>query len=166
MTEADLLPALRSPWAMFVLRNRAKDISGFDVERRWANDLIDLGLSSDAVVALAILQDEEWQEAPPLVDTILRELSINPEDKPRLLSFIRHQITLAIENGADPRRHARDGMLFASEFHDLPGYDGVLDVFYDIDDTFDLEAAGIEVDPSLKTLGARRWALKQLGDQK
>lgn len=151
---------------MFVLRNRAKDISGFDVERRWATDLIDLGLSSDAVVALAILRDEEWKAAPPLVDAVLRELSIDPADKPQLLRFIRHQIALVIENGADPRMHVRDGMLFASEFHDLPGYDGVLDVFYEIDDTFDLEAAGIEGDPSLKTLGAKRWALKQLGEQK
>jgi hypothetical protein len=52
MVEADLPPALRSPWAIFVLRNRAQDISGFDVERSWANDLINLGLSSEAVVAL------------------------------------------------------------------------------------------------------------------
>lgn len=151
---------------MFILRNRAQDISGFDVERRWANDLINLGLSSDAVVALAILRDEEWQEAPPLVDTILRELSVDPADKPRLLRLIRHQIALAIENGADPRRQARDGMLFASEFHDLPGYDGVLDVFYGIDDEFDLEAAGIDFDPSLKELGAKNWTLKQLREQK
>lgn len=166
MFEADLPPALRSPWAIFVLRNRAQDISGFDVERSWANDLINLGLSSDAVVALAILRDEEWQEAPPLVDKILRELSINPTDKPRLLRFIRHQIALAIENGGDPRSHAREGMLFASEFHDLPGYDGVLDIFYAIDDEFDLEASGIDFDPSLKKLGAKRWALKQLREQK
>lgn len=166
MVEADLTPALRSPWAIFVLRNRAQDISGFDVERRWANDLINLGLSSDAVVALAILRDEEWQEATPLVDTILRELSVDPTDKPRLLHFIRRQIALSIENGADPRAHAREGMLFASEFHDLPGYDGVLNVFYDIDNEFDLEASGIEFDPSLTELGAKNWTLKQLREQK
>lgn len=166
MADADLPPALRSPWAMFVLRNKAQEISGFDVERRWANDLISLGLSSDAVVALAILRDEEWQEAPPLVDTILRELLIDPTEKLRLLHLIRHQIALAIENGGDPRTHARDGMLFASEFHDLPGYDGVLDVFYAIDDEFDLEASGIDFDPSLKKLGAKNWALKQLREPK
>jgi hypothetical protein len=166
MVEADLPPALRSPWAIFVLRNRAQDISGFDVERSWANDLINLGLSSEAVVALAILRDEERQEAPPLVDTILRELSVDPADKPRLLRLIRHQIVLAIENGGDPRTHAREGMLLASEFHDLPGYDGVLDVFYDIDDEFDLEAAGIEFDPSFKKLGAKHWTLRRLREQK
>lgn len=121
---------------------------------------------SDAVVSLAILRDEEWREAPPLVDAILRELSIDPEDKPRLLHFIRHQIALAVENGADPRAHAREGMLFASEFHNLPGYDGVLDVFYGIDDEFDLEASGIEFDPSLQELGAKNWTLKQLRERK
>lgn len=57
-------------------------------------------------------------------------------------------------------------MLFASEFYDLPGYDGVLDVFYAIDDEFDLEASGIDFDPSLKKLGAKNWALKQLREQK
>lgn len=166
MADAELLPALRSPWARFVLRNRVKGILGIDVERRWASDLLTLGMTSEAVIALAILRDEEWQEAAPLVDAILRELSIDPTDKPNLLRFLRSQIVLSIENGADPKAQARDGMLLASDFHDLPGYDGVLDVFYWIDDEFDLLASGIKFDPSLQELGAKNWALKQLRERK
>lgn len=162
MVEADLPPALRSPWALFVLRNRAQGVGGTDVERRWANDLMQLGLTSEAVVALAILRDDEGQQAPTLVNTVLRELSVDPEDKPRLLHLIRHQIALAIEGGADPRTHVRTGMLLASEFHDLPGYDGVLDVFYAIDAEFDLEAAGLKPDPDIRKLGATAWTLNQL----
>jgi hypothetical protein len=139
---------------------------GVDVERRWADDLLALGMTSEAVVALAILRDEEWQEAATLVDAILRELSIDPTDKPNLLRFMRSQIVLAIENGADPKAQAREGMLLASEFHDLPGYDGVLNVFYWIDDEFDLVASGIKSDPSLQELGAKNWTLKQLREQK
>lgn len=151
---------------MFVLRNRAQDISGFDVERHWADDLLTLGMGSEAVVALAILRDDEWQEAGPLVDEILRELSIDPTDKPSLLRYIRSQIELAIENGADPKTQAREGMLLASEFHDLAGYDGVLDVFYWIDDEFDLMESGIRFDPSLQELRGKNWTLKQLREQK
>ncbi|MFN6981011.1 MAG: hypothetical protein ACK4NU_03705 [Brevundimonas sp.] len=162
MVEVDLPPALQSPWARFVIRNRTQGILGIDVERRWADDLLALGLTSDAVVALAILRDEEWNETEPLVDAILRELSVDPTDKPRLLHIIRSQIVLAIENGADPQEQAREGMLLASEFHDLPGYDGVLDVFYGIDDEFDLLASGISFDPSFEELGAKTWTLKQL----
>ena len=166
MVEADLPPALRSPWARFVLRNCAQEILGIDVERRWADDLLTLGMTSDAVVALAILRDEEWQEAATLVDAILRELSIDPTDKPGLLRIIRSQIALAIENGADPKAQVRDGLLLASEFFDLPGYSGVLDVFYWIDDEFDLVESGIRIDPSLQELGPKNWALKQLREQK
>ena len=165
MAEVDLPRALRSRWARFVLRNRALGVLGTDVERRWANDLLALGMTSDAVVALAILRDEEWREAAPLVDAILRELSIDPTDKPNLLHFIRSQIVLAIEAGADPQTQARDGMRLASEFHDLPGYDGVLDVFYWIDDELALMTSGIESDPSLEELGARAWTLKRLREQ-
>lgn len=162
MADAELPSALRSPWARFALRNRVKGILGSDVERRWAGDLLTLGMTSEAVVALAILRDEEWQASPPLVDEILRELSIDPNDKPKLLHLIRRQIAFAIENGADPREQAREGMLLASEAHDLPGYDGVLDIFYWLDDEFDLVASGIKADPDLQTLGAKRWMLKQL----
>lgn len=123
-------------------------------------------MTSDAVVALAILRDEEWLEAAQLVDAILRELSIDPTDKPNLLRLIRSQIMLAIEDGADPKAQAREGMLLASEFNDLPGYDGVLDVFYWIDDEFDLVASGIKSDPSLQELGAKNWTLKQLREQR
>lgn len=139
---------------------------GIDVERRWADDLLAFGMTSDAVVALAILRDEEWLEAAQLVDAILRELSIDPTDKPNLLRLIRSQIMLAIEDGADPKAQAREGMLLASEFNDLPGYDGVLDVFYWIDDEFDLVASGIKSDPSLQELGAKNWTLKQLREQR
>ena len=165
MVDTDLIPALRSSWAQFVLRNQLENIAGIDVERRWANDLLNLGMTSDAVVALAILRDDEWQEAAPLVEAILRELSIDPGNKPQLLRFLRLQIGLAIENGADPRAMAREGVLLASACHDLPGYDGVFDVFYWIDDEFDLVASGIKSDPSLRELGAKNWTLKQLRDR-
>lgn len=166
MDDADIPPALRSSWARFVLRNRVQGVLGIDVERLWADDLLTLGVTSEAVIALAILRDEEWKEAAPLVDAILRELSIDPTDKPNLVRLIRSQIVLAIENGADPRAEVREGMLFASECHDLPGYDGALDVFYEIEDEFDLVAAGITFDPSLQRLGTKNWTLKQLRQQK
>ncbi len=57
-------------------------------------------------------------------------------------------------------------MLLASAFHDLPGYDGALDVFYSIDDEFDLHASGIDFDPDLQKLGPKNWALKQLREPK
>ncbi len=166
MADADLPPALQSPWARFVLRNRAQGISGLDVERYWADELLTLGMDSEAVVALAILRDDEWQEAAPLVDEILRELSIDPNDKRNLLRVMRSQIVFAIENGADPKAQAKEGMLLASEFHDLPDYDGVLDVFYWIDDEFDLLESGVRFDPSLQDLGKKNWTLKQLREQK
>lgn len=53
-------------------------------------------------------------------------------------------------------------MLLASEFHDLPGCNGVLDVFYAIDDEFDLRAWGFSLDPSFEKLGAKAWILKKL----
>lgn len=162
MDDADLPPALRSPWARFVLRNRVQGVLGIDVERRWADDLLTLGVTSEAVIALAILRDEEWKEAAPLVDAILREVAIDPTDKPNLVRLIRYQLVAAIENGADPRAEAREGMLLASECHDLPGYDGALDDFYWIDEQFELIAVGVWCDPSLQELGAKNWMLQQL----
>lgn len=166
MDNVDLPPALRSPWAKLVLRNRVQDILGIDIERRWASDLLTFGMTSDAVVELAILRDEEWKEAAALVDVILRESSVDPTDKPQLVRLMRSQIVAAIENGADPKSEAREAMLLASECHDLPGYDGALDVFYEIDDEFDLMEAGTTFDPSFQELGAKHWTLKQLQQPK
>ena len=106
MTAFQLPAALHSLWAMFVLINHARRSYGVDVERRWAGDLLAGGMTSDAVVALAILRDEEWQETASLVEAVLRELKIDPADTPMLLRLIRSQIALAIENGADPRDQA------------------------------------------------------------
>jgi len=53
-------------------------------------------------------------------------------------------------------------MLLASEFHDLPGCNGVLDVFYASDNEFDLRAWGFSLDPSFEKLGAKAWILKKL----
>lgn len=162
MTAFQLPAALHSLWAMFVLINHARRSYGVDVERRWAGDLLAGGMTSDAVVALAILRDEEWQETASLVEAVLRELKIDPADTPMLLRLIRSQIALAIENGDDPRDQARMGMKLASEFHGHPGYDGTLDVFYWLDDEFDLVSEGIKPDPSLSLLGPTQWALKRL----
>lgn len=162
MTASDLPAALRSPWALFALINHARGSHGVDVERRWAGDLLAIGMASDAVVALAILRDEEWLQTFAMVEAILRELHVDPSDTPKLLRLIRSQLALAIENGADPRDQARMGMELASEFHGHPGYDGALDVFYWLDDEFDLVSDGIKPDPSLSLLGPTQWALKQL----
>lgn len=163
MTNAVPSAWLKSDWSVHVLKNQFTGTSGVDLERRWAGDLLTLGLGSDAIVSLAILRDEEWIESAPLVRTVLKELSINPEDPAVLLRCMREAIAFAIEGGADPRAQITFGFQLAAELAGSPGENGELHVFYFLDDELGLIAEGvIQPDPKLLQLGVRQWSLNHL----
>ncbi len=90
---------------------------------RWADDMLTAGVSSDALVELALLGDHEWREAAALLPRALRDAGIETEPRgPLLLLFYRLLF------------HAwRDGRLDLNEFGSLlenclacePGTEGI-----------------------------------------
>ncbi len=63
---------------------------GAATARRWADDMLTAGVSSDALVELALLGDHEWSRVAVLLPRALRDAGIETEARgPLLLLFYR-----------------------------------------------------------------------------
>ncbi len=63
---------------------------GAATARRWADDMLTAGVSSDALVELALLGDHEWSRVAVLLPRALRDAGIETEPRgPLLLLFYR-----------------------------------------------------------------------------
>lgn len=58
---------------------------GAGTARKWADDVLKAGASSDALIELALLEDHEWNRVSALLPQALRDAGIEPEPRGSLL---------------------------------------------------------------------------------